>query len=327
MIDQPQGLRGRFGFNMKRQLVTLKRIVVSGVKNFFRNAWLSSAAILVMTITLIMVSFTVVAFQASNLTIKKVAEKIDISLFVKDSVSDADAKRVAEQIGSIDGVTGVEYLSKQQVFEQEKQKAKDRGDEARLKAYDQAGVDSVYATITVRTDDPAKLAPIKESLSRKEIADYLDNTDSEASTKQNETINNVTKMANFLRKFGIILSLIFVTVSIILIFNTIRMTIFSRKDEIEIMRLMGANVWYIRGPFLVEASMYALVASIVTFGIVYSAMSGSARLNNFIEITPIIDFVKHYPWLVFLEILAVGVLIGTFSAFLAIRKYIKFKVY
>ena len=312
---------------MKRQIVTLKRIILSGVKNFFRNAWLSSAAILVMTITLIMVSFTVVAFQASNLTIKKVAEKIDISLFVKDSVSDADAKRVAEKIGTIDGVVGVEYLNKQQVFEQEKQKAKERGDEARLKAYDQAGVDSVYATIKVRTDDPSKLGPIKDALGRKEIADYLDNTDSEASTKQNETINNVTKMANFLRKFGIILSLIFMAVSIILIFNTIRMTIFSRKDEIEIMRLMGASVWYIRGPFLVEASMYALVASVVTFGLVYSAMTGSARLNNFIEIAPITDFIKHYPYLIFLAILGVGIFIGTFSAFLAIRKYIKFKVY
>lgn len=68
---------------MKRQLITFKRILVSGSKNFLRNAWLSSAAILVMTITLVMVSFTAIAFQASNLTIKKVAEKIDITLLLK----------------------------------------------------------------------------------------------------------------------------------------------------------------------------------------------------------------------------------------------------
>ena len=108
---------------MKRQIITFKRIVVSGFKNFLRNAWLSSAAILVMTITLIMVSFTAIAYRASSLTIKKVAEKIDISLFVKDSVADADAKRVAEKMKTIDGVTEVEYLDRQTVFDQEKKKA------------------------------------------------------------------------------------------------------------------------------------------------------------------------------------------------------------
>lgn len=312
---------------MKRQIITLKRIVASGFKNFLRNAWLSSAAILVMTITLIMVSFTAIAYKVSSLTVKKVAEKIDISLFVKDSVADADAKRVAEEMKTIDGVTGVEYLDRQTVFDQEKKKAEEMGNESKIRSYEIAGINSVYATIHVKTDDPEKLSLIKDALGRKEFADILDQSNSEANLKQNETINNVTKMANFLRKFGLAVSAVFMAVSVVLIFNTIRMTIFNRKDEIEVMRLIGASVWYIRGPFLMEASLYALMASILTSVIVYSALRASSGLRNFIEIEPVSNFVSHYPLLVFLGILSVGIVIGVFSAYLAIRKYIKFKIY
>jgi cell division transport system permease protein len=312
---------------MKRQIVTFKRILVSGFKNFLRNAWLSSAAILVMTITLVMVSFTAVAFQVSNLTIKKVAQKIDITLFVKDSVTDADAKRVAEKMEQITGVVSVEYLDKQTVYNQQIEDAKARNDQIKLDGYELAGVDGVYATIKVRTDDPQNLSSIKDQLGKKEYADILDQTNSESSIKQNETINNVTRIASFLRKFGLIISLIFIVISVILIFNTIRMTIFNRKDEIEIMRLIGAGVWYIRGPFLVEASLYAFVASIFTMGIIYGSIKNSFKLSSFVEIAPVSDFVKHYWWLCFLAILVIGIFIGVFSAFLAIRKYIRFKVY
>ncbi|HMS31750.1 MAG TPA: permease-like cell division protein FtsX [Candidatus Saccharibacteria bacterium] len=312
---------------MKRQLITFKRILVSGSKNFLRNAWLSSAAILVMTITLVMVSFTAIAFQASNLTIKKVAEKIDITLFVKDSVTDADAKRVSEQIKQIEGVTSVEYLDKQTVYNQQVEDAKARKDQIKLSGYELSGIDGVYSTIKVKTDDPKNLTPIKDQLGKKEYADILDQTNSESSAKQNETINNVTRIASFMRKFGLIISLIFVVISVILIFNTIRMTIFNRKDEIEIMRLIGASVWYIRGPFLVEASLYAFVASIFTMGITYGSIKNSSKLSSFIEIIPVADFIKEYWWLCLLLILVAGIFIGVFSASLAIRKYIRFKVY
>jgi cell division transport system permease protein len=312
---------------MKRQLITFKRVLVSGSKNFLRNAWLSSAAILVMTITLVMVSFTAIAFQASNLTIKKVAEKIDITLFVKDSVTDADAKRVSEQIKQIEGVTSVEYLDKQTVYNQQVEDAKARKDQIKLSGYELSGIDGVYSTIKVKTDDPKNLTPIKDQLGKKEYADILDQTNSESSAKQNETINNVTRIASFMRKFGLIISLIFVVISVILIFNTIRMTIFNRKDEIEIMRLIGASVWYIRGPFLVEASLYAFVASIFTMGITYGSIKNSSKLSSFIEIIPVADFIKEYWWLCLLLILVAGIFIGVFSASLAIRKYIRFKVY
>ncbi|MFZ1522474.1 MAG: FtsX-like permease family protein, partial [Candidatus Saccharimonadales bacterium] len=116
-------------------------------------------------------------------------------------------------------------------------------------------------------------------------------------------------------------------ISVILIFNTIRMTIFNRKDEIEIMRLIGASVWYIRGPFLVEASLYAFVASIFTMGITYGSIKNSSKLSSFIEIIPVADFIKEYWWLCLLLILVAGIFIGVFSASLAIRKYIRFKVY
>jgi cell division transport system permease protein len=312
---------------MKRQLITFRRVITSGFKNFLRNAWLSSAAILVMTITLVMVSFTAIAFQASNLTIKKVAEKIDITLFVKDSVTDADAKRVSEQIKQIEGVTSVEYLDKQTVYNQQVEDAKVRKDQIKLSGYELSGIDGVYSTIKVKTDDPKNLTPIKDQLGKKEYADILDQTNSESSAKQNETINNVTRIASFMRKFGLIISLIFVVISVILIFNTIRMTIFNRKDEIEIMRLIGASVWYIRGPFLVEASLYAFVASIFTMGITYGSIKNSSKLSSFIEIIPVADFIKEYWWLCLLLILVAGIFIGVFSASLAIRKYIRFKVY
>ena len=137
-------------------------------------------------------------------------------------------------------------------------------------------------------------------------------------------MGNISK---FLRNAGLLASIIFGVISILVILNTIRMTIFNRKDEIEIMQLIGASKWYIRGPFLVEASVYGAIAGIFASSFFYMLVLGQApKLGDYVEeISPAVNQFNSWWWLIVPITILAGILIGSFSSYLAIRKHLKLK--
>jgi cell division transport system permease protein len=110
-----------------------------------------------------------------------------------------------------------------------------------------------------------------------------------------------------------------------IIFNTIRMAIFNRRDEIEIMKLIGAEKSFIRGPFIVEASLYGIIAAVVSVGLVYAALvfAGPSISSYGIEVSGTIKLFSQWPVVIFLSVIFVGIMIGIISSFMAMRRYLK----
>lgn len=310
---------------MRRGMTTIFRIFRYGLDNFRRNAWLTTAATIVMTITLVIIITTVFARYVFNDTIDVVRQKIDVSVYLKDDVSSSQVRQFITEVKKVTVVTSVEYISKDQArksFEQENKAEFDQ-----LQALAQLGQDNPFpASLRIKTSDPNKLEELNAVINGAHNKKFLDEgTPTSYSGSRKEAIDRIAQVSQFSETAGLVAAAVFVVISIMIVFNTIRMAIFNRRDEIEMMKLIGAEKRFIRGPFIVEAAMYGAFAAAISVILVYAVIITKARDLERVEIVVnnTIHFFQTWPVLIVLAQLLVGVLIGIFSAQLAIRRYLK----
>jgi len=311
---------------MKHRLITLGRIIKSGAQNFMRNATLAIAAIAVMVITLTIVLFSLITNAAFGHTIQQITDKIDVSVFLKDDVKPEQRDKLLADLRKTENVKSVDYQSKEDVLKQQ-QKPSDENLDLQLAL---AQIDNPFpATIHVRPVDPNKLQSIQAFLDKPEIQ-ALQSSKTSYSGDKKTALDNITKSTRFLRQAGLVGVIVFAMVSMLIIFNTIRMAIFNRRDELQIMRLLGASTSYIRGPFVVETIIYGIVSAIISVTLINSlfVVAGSAlAASNFglLDIGFANSYFRDRFWLILASQLGIGILIGAVSSTVATRRYLKFK--
>lgn len=311
---------------MNRKLTTLWRIFLAGTNNFIRNAWLSAAAMAVMIITLSIVLFSVIANATFSHTVQQIRDKIDISVYLKDDVTETNRTSLIESLKEINNVKAVRYISKDQALENYKEINKDNID---LLLAVSATDNPLPASLQIKLTDPDKIGPIKQFLEKDEI-EKLQSDETSYSGDRKEAIDKIAKATTFIRKAGIVGVIIFALISVLIIFNTIQMAIFNRRDELSIMRLLGASRSYIRGPFLVESLLIGVasaVVSVVVCNAVFSVASSTLNASSFglLDITYASDyFAKHF-WTIVGSQLGLGILIGVGSSFVATQRYLRLK--
>lgn len=311
---------------MKRKLITLSRIVHTGMVNFIRNASLAIAAMAVMVVTLTIILFSIVTNETFKHTITQITGKIDISVYLKDSVTDADANHLVTELKQLPNVKSAQYLDKQEVLKRYSQQ--NAGNQDLLSAINSTS-NPLPATVLIKPNDLNKIGDIKTFLEKKDIAAMQSDQPSYSGDRK-EAIDKITHATNILREIGIIAVITFTVISALIIFNTIQMAIFNRRDEIQIMRLLGASTSYIRGPFVVESIIYGILSATISILIINSAFVASssalqASSLGLLDIQYASDyFSSHFLWLLTLQ-LAIGIIIGAASSTIATRRYLKFK--
>jgi cell division transport system permease protein len=311
---------------MKRKLITFGRIIKAGVQNFVRNATLAVAAIAVMVITLTIVLLSIIANATFTNTIDGLTDRIDISVYLKDSVKSDRKDQLIAELEALDNVQGVEYKSKEQVLEEQQDPAEGNIDIQRALAQ----IENPFpATIHINPVDANHLESIQAYLEQPQIV-ALQAAKTSYSGERREAVEKITNAAEFLRQAGLVGVIVFATVSMLIIFNTIRMAIFNRREEIYIMRLLGASTWYIRGPFVVETILYGMVSAVVSMSIlnslfVVSASAFQASSLGLLDITYSNTYFAENFWIILASQLGLGILIGTVSSVIATRRYLKFK--
>lgn len=313
--------------NIQRRLITLWRIIHTGIVNFMRSISLAVAAMAVMAVTLTIVLFSVIANATFENTINDITDKISVSVYLTDEVTDAQGQQLADKIQKQSNVKKVNFLNKEAAL-------KAFGDQnpentGLVTAATQAG-NPIPATIQVYPKELTDIPKIKDFLTKPENHKLQRPESPSYQSKRKEAIDNITHATNVLRKIGVISVIVFAVTCVLTIFNTIQMAIFNRRDEITIMRLLGASTSYIRGPFVVEAAIYGLLSGIFSIFIVNSAFlasSGAFQASSLglLDINYASDyFASHFLWLLLFQI-AIGIIIGTASSVIATRRYLKFK--
>ncbi len=311
---------------MTHKLITLWRIIKTGVQNFIRNATLAIAAMAVMIITLTIVLFSVIANATFSHTVQQITDKIDVSVYLKDSVSSDQKDKLISDLQKIDNVKSVRYVSKDQALEMYKQQNQSNID--LLLAISQTD-NPLPATIIIKPKDPNKLQAIKDYLEKDQVKQLQSDATSYSGDRK-DAIDKITKATKFFREAGFAGVGIFTLVSMLIIFNTIRMAIFNRRDELTIMRLLGASTWYIRGPFIVETVLYGIVSAVISVTLcnllfVISSSAFDASSLGLLDIKFSNDYFAGHFWLILTAQITIGILIGAASSLIATRRYLKFK--
>lgn len=308
---------------MRRKWITTFRIGRYGLSNFSRNAWLTTAATAVMVVTLTVVLATFTARMVFTDTLSQIREKIDVSVYLVDKITQEQLASLQDEIKKVPIVTAVDYISKDEardIFRQEKREEYDQ-----LEALGELGSSNPFpASLRVHVSDPNRLDEVNAVISRQDLQ-ALQSSPASSLGPRKAAIDTIARIASFSELAGIVASGIFVTLSVMVILNTIRMAIFNRRDEIEIMKLIGAEKSFIRGPFIVEAALYGVFAAVISVALLYLLLLAAAPgLRSYgIEVGATIAFFTTWPVLIFIGQLIMGILIGVVSSLLAMRRYLK----
>ncbi|MBR3164298.1 permease-like cell division protein FtsX [Candidatus Saccharibacteria bacterium] len=306
---------------------TTRRVFRYGFKSFMRNTWLSVAAIAIMTVTLVVLSATIIATNAMGSAIKKIEAKVDMSIYIKQTATKDQIRQIVSRIRQLPSVASVSYVSPEKGNQDTITKMIEDSkitDQNIIKSLREAP-NKVPWTINVKLNnlnETQELVNFAENDSS--MVGMLDARDPSYTGGNKEAIDAIASYMRRVELIGLGAAAIFAVIAILVVFNTIRMAIFNRKEEIYMMKLVGGSRWFIAGPFIVEAGLYGVVAAIISFAIVYLTMY--ALKNSFSSIlAPTYSIIQTYWYFVIAALLVVGVLIGIISALLATRKYLKLK--
>ncbi|KKQ41836.1 MAG: hypothetical protein US61_C0038G0007 [Parcubacteria group bacterium GW2011_GWE2_37_8] len=300
-------------------LASIQRIFRNGAINFYRNGWLSTATISIMVLTLLVISSLMILSITTRVAVETLQNKIDITVYFSKDATEDKISEVTSELNNLGIVKNVEYISKEDALSKFKERHKDNS--LLLQSLSELDDNPLPSSVNIKAKDPSNFANIVSFLESGSAKDMID----KINYYENQTmINRLTRFISTTRQLGLALIIMFSTVAFLVSFNTVRVAIYTAREEISIMKLVGASNWFIRGPFLAEGFLYGLIASIVTVAIFYPVLSfASPYINAFLPKADIYNYFKENFFQFFGIISAIGVGIGVISSLIAIRKHLK----
>jgi cell division transport system permease protein len=275
----------------------------------------------VMTMTLIIIGSLMFVNALVGDFVAYVKDKVDVNVYFVTNAEESTIKDLQTELERIPEVSFVTYTSREEAVA--KFRARHEDDQLTLQALDELGDNPFGASLSVKAKSPSEYEG---------IAKYLEDRVTDSNGKpfidsvnyaQNKTvIDELEKLTSYVGRFGFITIIIFAIASILITFNTIRLAIYTAREEISVMRLVGASDMYIRGPFVVEGTLYGMVSGVIAliafFPLAWLFRGSTASMFGSDVFA---YYLSHFP-LFLLILLGAGALLGAISSFLAVRKYL-----
>lgn len=303
-------------------LTKIKRIFKTAFVNFYRNAWLSLTATLIMTLALLIVGIFLLLALSTNEMTQDLKGKVDIVINFKDTASEAVIQQFRSDLIVRPNIKSVHYISKEEALQEFKSRQ---------------SVNQSVREIVTPEDNPLPRGLQIQSVDLSEYENFVQTLaknpayapfiDSSSYDDNKDLIKNVDNASRFVQKFGLALSIFFVLMAALVVSNTVKLALFFRSKEIEVMRLVGASDSFVRIPFLIEGFLYGFFAVIIANALIYLGISVVAKIAEgtvfagFIaRLTPIYN--EQILFIIGIQLI-VGIIIGVGSSYLSIRKNAK----
>ena len=305
---------------MKEKVLTaLKRVFKSGLNSFWRNRWVSSATISVMVITIGLITSLFLVSVMADKVLKDLEQKIDVSVYFSLDTSENEVLKIKQELEGVSDVKSVEYVSKEMALAKFEEDHKNNPQI--IKSLEELGGNPLEASLNVKAKYIENYDAIVSFLESSRFSNTIDTVNYRQNQKVIEKLSSILSAT---RRFGFVGIMVLVLIAILVTFNTIRITIYSTREEIGIMRLVGASNWYIRGPFIVEGIAYGLVAAVVTLILFYPLiLFVSPKISAFINGLNLADYFSANVLGIFLMQSVIGVGLGVISSLIAMRRYLK----
>ncbi len=297
----------------------ISRILHFGAKNFWRNGWLSTATVAIMTLAALvfvgLVMFGVVTHAAAS----AIEDKIDISVYFKTTTSEDQILSIQKSLEQLSQVASVDYVSQAQALTTFQQQH--ANNQTISQAISELDTNPLEASLNIKAKDPSQYGAIDQYLSSSSLSQYIDSI----SYSQNQSvINRLATIVRDVNVGGWAITIFLALVAGLVVFNTIRLAIYSNREEIGIMRLVGASNLLVRGPYIVEGVLWGAIAAVASLILVAPAVYFvSPYLAAFIPGLDIFQYFYTNIAFLFLYQLLFGCVIGVFSSSWAVQRYLK----
>ncbi|MFA6459198.1 MAG: permease-like cell division protein FtsX [Candidatus Paceibacterota bacterium] len=312
----------------------IRRITRTGFVNFWRNGFLSFAAIVVITLSLCSFGALIFSSAFGRSLLADVKDKVDINVYFALSAPEADILSIQEDIDNLPEVTSTTYVSRDEALESFKQKWQNNN--LIMQGLEEIGTNPFPASLNIKAREPGQYSGIADYISSKNPTDA---SGSPIITKVNYQenkliIDRLSKIIPTVETAGFAAAGLFVLVAIIVVWNTIRLIIYTARDEISVMKLVGASNTYVRGPFVVSGIMYGIISGFITLGFMwlFAYWSDSVILRlvgvdvaaNFELVVNVLSsyFFRNFSQ-IFIIIMGAGVILGGLPSYIAAKRYLR----
>ena len=302
-------------------LTTISRITTFAWQSFWRNIWLSVATISIIVLTLISINLLVVVNVVSNAAVKIINNKVDVSLYFRPDITEAQVQEVNTFLSALAQIKEISYISQQEALDNFRQLHKQ--DTVIIQSLEQLEENPIGATLQIRAKSIENYPAIMEILSNSKYNDLIldKNFDDHKSY-----IDKIQQISDNVKTVGLLASIVFILIAFLIVFNTIRVAIYPHREEIRVMKLVGATNWFIRSPFILEAVFYGIIACLLAIGVLYPFLNFvQPYINNFF-LTEEFDLAAYFNnnfWQIFGTELLVIIMLNIAGSIIAIRRYLK----
>src|SRR3989344_2946057 len=242
---------------------TIKRIFWTGFVSFWRNGFVSFASILVMIVTLFIIGLLIFVGALLNASLTELRDKVDVNVYFATSAPEERILDLKKSLETLPEVSYVEYISREQALEEFKKRHEN--DQLILQALEELGENPLGASLNVKAKETSQYESIAKFLERQNDTSTSNFIDKVNYYQNKKAIDQLSGIIDASRKLGFGIVILFGLISIIITFNTVRLAIYTAREEISVMRLVGASRSYIRGPFVVSTLICGAVAGALTF--------------------------------------------------------------
>jgi len=295
------------------------RIIKFGWQNFKRNSYLSMATTGILALTLLLFTGLLTFNFLSSSVLDDLEDKVDVTAYFNDEATEVDILAVGEEIEEIDTVESVIYISKEEALDNFKERHKN--DELIQESLSELDDNPLQASLNIKAINPSYYEEIVKELE----ASFLSSTIDKINFYENRgVIDKVQKISDGVGKWGLIAVVVLGLIAVLVAFNTVRLTIYSQRQEIEIMRLVGAGNRQIRGPHILEGALYGFIGGIIALAIFYPTIFiVSPKIGAFAPNIDLFGYFGTYALQISGMVIGLGVVLGVISSYIAIRRYLK----
>lgn len=301
-----------------------KRIIKTGFVSFWRNGFVSFASVVVMTITLSAIGFIIFIGAILGASLAQLEDKVDVNVYFYTTAQEADILTLKGNLEELNEVASVEYVSREDALVLFRERH--QNDSLTLQALDELGDNPLGAILNIKAQETSQYETVAAFLEGEEalgaggvpIIERVNFFENQAA------IERLTQVIDATEALGYAIAAVFAVISIIITFTTIRLAIYTNREEIGVMRLVGASNRYIRGPFVIEGILYGLVSGLITLAVYYplTLWLGPITERFFGSINVFDYYIVHFGEL-FIIIVISGIILGALSSYLAVRRYLK----
>jgi cell division transport system permease protein len=306
-------------------ITVISRIIHYGFKNFWRNGLLSTATVAIVTLCLMVFAGLIMANAMAGHLIGYLQDKIDIAVYFKNATPEDQILSVRSSLEGLPTVRAVDYVSAEQALVNFKERHKD--EPAIGQSLDELNANPLQASLNVKAKDPNNYKDIADYLATPDLAQYIDSI---TYNKNQVVIDRLASIIGGVERAGLIITIILSLIAGLVVFNTIRLVIYSNRDEITIMRAVGASNMFVRGPYLMEGVIIGMIAAVASLLLILIALLGAPLVikgGSLLDLSgtgfDLTGYFLHNLHILLGYQVLFGVGLTVISSFIAVRRYLK----